>query len=142
MFRHSIVLAKIRAWLQRPCCRHAPGGVSVIPYFAFTNLADSPLVQRYNCLPYLWDTRTGDHKVLMTVICASVTPSHTPSSVHVMHAKHLIGWRTIPIGVFFPNPGLMHLTLAGITTITTAQMFYLLIRKSPVSIEKLSCLTW
>ena len=142
MFRHSIVLAKIRAWLQRTCSRHAAGGVSIINHLASTNIDESSLLQRSLCLPYQRDTRTRDQPVLTTLICASVIPSHTPSSVHVMHAKEMIGFRTILIGALFSKSmGLMHLTLVGMNTYTTAQIFCLLRRESTVAIEKLSCLT-
>ena len=77
------------------------GDVSIITYLAFTNLANSSLMQRKNCLPCRWDPRTWDQSVLTV---ARVTPSHTPSSVHVTHAKKMIGFRTLPTGVLIPNP--------------------------------------
>jgi hypothetical protein len=50
-------------------------------------------------------TRTRGPPVLTTPICASATPSHIPSSVHVTHARDRNGFRTIPIAaVLFPNP--------------------------------------
>ena len=44
---------------------------------------------------------TRGQMVLTTLICASVTLSHTPSLVHVTHAKELIGLSTIFINIFF-----------------------------------------
>ncbi|KAH9992132.1 hypothetical protein BJV77DRAFT_453790 [Russula vinacea] len=44
--------------------------------------------------------------VLTTLICASATPSHIPSLVHVTHARDRSGFRTIPIVSFPRTPGL------------------------------------
>jgi hypothetical protein len=49
-------------------------------------------------------TRTRGQAVLTTPICASATPSHIPSLVHVTHAKERNGFRTIPITVLSINP--------------------------------------
>ena len=49
-------------------------------------------------------TRTRGPAVLTTPICASATPSHIPSLVHVTHARDRSGFRTIHIAVLPPNP--------------------------------------
>jgi hypothetical protein len=48
-------------------------------------------------------TRTRGPAVLTTLICASATPSHIPSLVHVTRARDRRGFRTIPIVVLPPK---------------------------------------
>jgi hypothetical protein len=49
------------------------------------------------------DTTTRGQVVMMTPICASATPSHIPSLVHVSHAKEKSGCRTDPPSLSFSN---------------------------------------
>ena len=75
-------------------------------------------------------------------ICASATPSHTLSLVHVTHVKEKIGHRTdfhryLP----FISHEFMYPTLDGWIINTTAQRFCLHHRAFPVIVENLVCLT-
>ena len=88
--------------------------------FPSTKFADSSLFQRLPSFPYRRVTRTGGQVVLTAPICASATPSYTPSSVHAMHARERSGLRTIATDLFFQIPG-PYLPLAGRNMHTTAQ---------------------
>ena len=80
-------------------------GLSVLlpnlPVLAFTILADSSLLQRSPSHPCRMATRTMGQVALTPAICASATPSHIPSLVHVTHARDRCGLRTIATDFLF-----------------------------------------
>ena len=82
-------------------------GLSVLlltlPVLAFTNFADTSLFQHSPSIPCRRATRTGGQVALTTAIYASATPSHTPSLVHVTHARETAGFRTTVADFLFKS---------------------------------------